>query len=58
MNNRLSRIYCIDHILPVLLSITRAAGQGVHPEFIRAVVAIAQAFGITENELRNGKLEG
>lgn len=47
-----------DDIFNVLLSVARAAGKDVHPEFIRALIAIGYAVGISEDELRNGKLKG
>lgn len=58
MNNT-SRIrpHFIENIFDTLLSVTRAAGKDVHPEFIRAIICVGQAFGITEKELANGRLD-
>lgn len=50
------RPYFVEDVLNILLSVAQSAGADVHPEFIRALVAVARAFGISSDELRGGKL--
>ena len=55
--SRFIRPYFVDNIFDVILSVARAAGKDAHPEFIRCLIAVARAFGISERELQNGKLD-
>ena len=44
----------INDIVNALRSVAYSVGATMHPEFMRAIKTIAVAYGITENELRNG----
>jgi len=44
----------INEIANALRQVAYSAGASMHPEFMRAIKTIAVAYGITENELRNG----
>jgi len=44
----------INDIANALRSVAYSVGATMHPEFMRAIKSVAVAYGITENELRNG----
>lgn len=48
------KAWFLDHITNALRSVVFAAGRGVDPEFLRAIVSVAEYFGITQDELRRG----
>lgn len=44
--------YFVEDVIVILRSLVFASGVNTHPEYFRAIVSVAMAFGITEEELK------
>ena len=47
--------YFVEDVLVILRSLVFASGENTHPEFIRAIISVALAFGISEKELKRNE---
>lgn len=59
--NQARKLWTRHDIFATIMSIVEANSSPEHrphPEFIRALICIAAAVGISRDELKNGKLKG
>lgn len=53
MNINKVKPYFVEDVIVILRSLVFASGENTHPEYFRAIVSVALAFGISEKELKN-----